>query len=146
MALKCPDFYGIPLVSHAGSTTYFPARVVRQLGGLQVVPEDMTRDRFEHIWWEDQTSVDRWQAIEQVMAAWQVVVTEQPYFPEHPTQEERDFQATEEYVLRSYRWCLSTSGDLPTSPRQHSPVPIPNRAFVARRVHGQVSFEASADR
>ncbi|PKI64654.1 hypothetical protein CRG98_014943 [Punica granatum] len=26
MALKCADFYGIPLISHAGSTTYFLAR------------------------------------------------------------------------------------------------------------------------
>ncbi|PKI32905.1 hypothetical protein CRG98_046704, partial [Punica granatum] len=34
MALKCADFNGIPLISHAGSTTYFPSRVMRQLGGL----------------------------------------------------------------------------------------------------------------
>ncbi|PKI36091.1 hypothetical protein CRG98_043518 [Punica granatum] len=26
MALKCADFHGIPLISHAGSTTYFPSR------------------------------------------------------------------------------------------------------------------------
>ncbi|PKI45794.1 hypothetical protein CRG98_033801 [Punica granatum] len=40
MTLKCLDFNGVPLVSHAGSTTYFPARVVRQLGGLQTVPKE----------------------------------------------------------------------------------------------------------
>ncbi|PKI61534.1 hypothetical protein CRG98_018030 [Punica granatum] len=34
MTLRCPDFYGVPLMSHAGSITYFPTRVVRQLGGL----------------------------------------------------------------------------------------------------------------
>ncbi|PKI59311.1 hypothetical protein CRG98_020303 [Punica granatum] len=29
MILRCPGFYGVPLMSYAGSTTYFPARVVR---------------------------------------------------------------------------------------------------------------------
>ncbi|PKI42784.1 hypothetical protein CRG98_036830 [Punica granatum] len=102
--LTCSDFNGVPLVSHAGSTTYFSARVVKQLGGLQTVSEDTTRTKFEHIWREDQTSVDRQNSIQQVLAAWRTVVPERLYFPEHPTHDERDFQATEEYVLRFYRW------------------------------------------
>ncbi|PKI74789.1 hypothetical protein CRG98_004807 [Punica granatum] len=67
MALRCPDFYGVPLMSHAGSTTYFPARVVRQLGSLQTVPEDTARTRFEHTWHEDQTPADRQSNVEQLV-------------------------------------------------------------------------------
>ncbi|PKI59752.1 hypothetical protein CRG98_019855 [Punica granatum] len=111
MALKCSDFNGVPLVSHVGSTTYFPARVVRQLGGLQMMPEDTARTKFEHTWREDQTSVNRLSEIERVMTVWQTMVIKNPYFPEHPTQENRDFQATEEYVVRFYRWGSSIPED-----------------------------------
>ncbi|OWM91226.1 hypothetical protein CDL15_Pgr000170 [Punica granatum] len=103
MALRSHDFNGIPLLSHAGSTTYFPSRVMRQFGSLQTVPEDTARTRFEHTWREDQTSVDCQSDIQQVLSAWRTAVTELPYFPEHPTQDERDFRATEEYILRFYR-------------------------------------------
>ncbi|PKI69380.1 hypothetical protein CRG98_010178 [Punica granatum] len=67
MALRCPDFYGVPLMSHAGSITYFPTRVVRQLGGLQTVPEDTARTKFEHTWREDQTPADRQTAHEDLV-------------------------------------------------------------------------------
>ncbi|PKI71963.1 hypothetical protein CRG98_007646 [Punica granatum] len=67
MALRCHDFNGIPLLSHAGSTTYFPSRVMRQFGSLQTVPEDTARTRFEHTWREDQTSVDCQSDIQQVV-------------------------------------------------------------------------------
>ncbi|PKI70844.1 hypothetical protein CRG98_008735 [Punica granatum] len=117
MALKCPDFYGVPLVSHVGSTTYFTVQVVRQLGGLQTVPEDTVRTKFEHTWREDQTSVDHQISIDQVLAAWRIVITERPYFPEHPTHEERDLQAIKEYVLRFYRWGPAAHEDLADSPR-----------------------------
>ncbi|PKI73582.1 hypothetical protein CRG98_006030 [Punica granatum] len=116
MTLKCPDFNGVPLVSHAGSTTYFPARVVRQLGGLQTVPKGTARTEFQHTWREDQTSIDRLSEIERVMTAWQTTVIEHLYFPEHPTQDERDFQATEEYILRFYRWGPSENDDFTDSP------------------------------
>ncbi|PKI66117.1 hypothetical protein CRG98_013475 [Punica granatum] len=81
MTLRCPDFYGVPLVSHAGSTTYFLVRVVKQLNGLQMVPEDTARTKFEHTWREDQTSVDRQSSIEQVLAAWQTVITKRHTSP-----------------------------------------------------------------
>ncbi|PKI56467.1 hypothetical protein CRG98_023105 [Punica granatum] len=45
MAFRCPDFNGLPLLSHARSTTYFPAQVMRQFGSLQTVPEDTARTR-----------------------------------------------------------------------------------------------------
>ncbi|OWM65124.1 hypothetical protein CDL15_Pgr020933 [Punica granatum] len=67
MALRCHDFNGIPLLSHAGSTTYFPSRVMRQFGSLQTVPEDTARTRFEHTWREDQTSVDCQSDIQQLV-------------------------------------------------------------------------------
>ncbi|PKI40924.1 hypothetical protein CRG98_038689 [Punica granatum] len=79
MALRCSDFKGVPLVSHAGSTTYFLARVV--------------------------------------LAAWRTVVPKRPYFPKHPTHEKHEFQATEKYVLRFYRWGPTAHEDLPDSTR-----------------------------
>ncbi|PKI39022.1 hypothetical protein CRG98_040588 [Punica granatum] len=103
MALRCPDFNEVPLMSHEGSTTYFQARVMKQFGSLQTVPEDTARTRFEHNWREDQTLVDRQSDIDRVLAALWTVTTEQPYFPGHPTQDKQDFQAIEEYILRFYR-------------------------------------------
>ncbi|PKI58412.1 hypothetical protein CRG98_021170 [Punica granatum] len=116
MTVKCLDFNGVPLVSHAGSTTYFLARVVSPLGGLQTVPKGTTRTEFEHTWREDLTSIDRLSEIERVMTAWQTTVIEHLYFPEHPTQDEQDFQATEEYILRFYRWGPSENDDFTDSP------------------------------
>ncbi|OWM76714.1 hypothetical protein CDL15_Pgr006206 [Punica granatum] len=61
--------------------------------------------------------MDRQSDIERVLDAWRAVVIERPYFPEHPTLEERDFQATEEYVLRFYRWGPTAHEDSADSPR-----------------------------
>ncbi|PKI72904.1 hypothetical protein CRG98_006706 [Punica granatum] len=135
-ALRCHDFNGVPLVSHAGSTTYFPTRVMRQFGNLQTVPNDTARARFEHSWREDQTSVEHQRDIEQVLDAWRTVVIERPYFPEHPTLEEQDFQATEEYVLRFYWWGSTTHEDSAGSPRAEDSGPTgasltPNVAIQA---------------
>ncbi|PKI68962.1 hypothetical protein CRG98_010642 [Punica granatum] len=54
---------------------------MRQFGGLQTVPEDMARDRFEYTWREDQIYVDRQSDIEQALAVWRTVVIERSYFP-----------------------------------------------------------------
>ncbi|PKI74795.1 hypothetical protein CRG98_004813 [Punica granatum] len=67
---------------------------MRQFGSLQTVPEDTARTRFEHTWWENQTSIDCQSDIQQVLSTWRTAVMELPYFLEHPTQDERDFQAT----------------------------------------------------
>ncbi|OWM86455.1 hypothetical protein CDL15_Pgr026347 [Punica granatum] len=50
------------------------------------------------------------------MTAWRTTVIEHLYFPEHPTQDEWDFQATEEYILRFYRWGPSENDDFTDSP------------------------------
>ncbi|PKI33940.1 hypothetical protein CRG98_045669 [Punica granatum] len=115
MAFRCPDFYGVPLMSHARSTTYFPAPV-------------------------DQAPADRQSNVKQVLDTWQTVITERPYFPEHPTLDERDFQATEEYIIRFYRWGPATHEDLVNSPRVEdggSPVatPTPYMAIQAELTH-----------
>ncbi|PKI66180.1 hypothetical protein CRG98_013433 [Punica granatum] len=123
MALRCHDFNGIPLLSHVGSTIYFPARVMRQFGSLQTVPEDTARTRFQHTWREDQTSVDCQSDIQQVLSAWHTAVTELPYFHEHPTQDEWDFQATEEYILHFYRWIPLAQEDFTGSPRPEGSTP-----------------------
>ncbi|PKI54985.1 hypothetical protein CRG98_024657 [Punica granatum] len=134
--MRGPDFNGVPLVSHAGSTTYFPTRVMRQFGSLQTVLEDTVRARFEHTWREDQTFVDRQRDIERVLDAWRTVVIERPYFPEHPILEEQNFQTTEEYVLRFYWWGPTAHKDFVDSPRAKDSGPMgasltPNVAIQA---------------
>ncbi|PKI44499.1 hypothetical protein CRG98_035111 [Punica granatum] len=121
MALKCANFNGIPLISHAGSTTYFLSRVMRQLGGLQTIPEDMAQTKFEYTWREDQKSVDRQSEIEQALATWHTIIIEHPYFPEFPTQDEQDFQATEEYILHFHRWGPPAQDDASQPADQTSP-------------------------
>ncbi|OWM86009.1 hypothetical protein CDL15_Pgr003945 [Punica granatum] len=66
---------------------------MRQFGSLQTVPEDTAR------------------------------YLELPYFPEHPTQDERDFQATEEYILRFYRRSSLVHEDFTGSPQPEGSTP-----------------------
>ncbi|OWM84270.1 hypothetical protein CDL15_Pgr011655 [Punica granatum] len=131
-----PDFNGIPLLSHARSTTYFPARVMRQFGNLQTVPWDTAQIRFKHTWREHETSVDRQIDIELVLFAWHTVVTEEPYFPEHPTQDEWDFQATKEYILCFYQWSPSAHEDFTDSPQPEGSTPYgaPSTSSMAVQV------------
>ncbi|PKI72853.1 hypothetical protein CRG98_006721 [Punica granatum] len=57
------------------------------------------------------------------------VVIERPYFPERLTQEEWDFHATEEYVLRFYQWSPPTHEELLKPPHDEggtqSGAPLP---------------------
>ncbi|PKI42155.1 hypothetical protein CRG98_037451 [Punica granatum] len=119
-ALRCRGFNGVPLT----------------------IPEDTARARFEHTWREDQTSVNRQRDIERVLDAWRTMVIERPYFPEHPILEEQDFQATEEYVLRFYRWGPTTHEDSANSPRVEDSGPTgasltPNRELAQARAELQ---------
>ncbi|PKI48139.1 hypothetical protein CRG98_031501 [Punica granatum] len=56
-------------------------------------------------------------ALDYVLDVWRTVITERPYFPEYPTPDERDFLATEEYILRFYRRGPAAHEDLVNSPR-----------------------------
>ncbi|PKI57543.1 hypothetical protein CRG98_022014 [Punica granatum] len=72
----------------------------------------------------------------EVLDAWRTMITERPYFPEHPTLDERDFQATEEYIIRFYRWAPTAHEDLVNSPRvgdggSPDATPTPNMAIQA---------------
>ncbi|OWM81956.1 hypothetical protein CDL15_Pgr027154 [Punica granatum] len=83
---------------------------------------------------------DRQSNVKQVLDAWRTVITERPYFPEHPTLDERDFQATEEYIIRFYRWGPAAHEDLVNSPRVEdgrSPgaTPTPNMAIQTELTH-----------
>ncbi|OWM77724.1 hypothetical protein CDL15_Pgr012426 [Punica granatum] len=51
------------------------------------------------------------------------VVTELPYFLKHPTQDEQDFQVTEEYILHFYWWSRSAHEDFTGSPRPEGSTP-----------------------
>ncbi|OWM89031.1 hypothetical protein CDL15_Pgr017199 [Punica granatum] len=106
---------------------------MRQFSSLQTVPEDTARTRFEHTWREDQTSVDCQSDIQQVLSAWRTAVTELPYFPEHPTQDERDFQATEEYILHFYRRSSFVHEDFTGSPQLKDSIPYgaPSTSSIA---------------
>ncbi|PKI45282.1 hypothetical protein CRG98_034325 [Punica granatum] len=81
------------------------------------------------------------------MAAWQVVVTEWPYFPEHSTQDERDFQATEDYVLCFYRWDPFASGDLSDSPQLEGATPTEEPSTPSMVVQAELtSLRTERDR
>ncbi|PKI77685.1 hypothetical protein CRG98_001915 [Punica granatum] len=130
---------GRTAVTHADRIDAALASVVLQVVGgheYETVHEDTTWARFEHTWREDQTSVNHQSDIEQVLDAWRTVVIERTYFPEHPTLEEQDFQATEEYVLRFYRWGPTTHKDFANSSRAEDSGPTgasltPNAAIQA---------------
>ncbi|OWM64677.1 hypothetical protein CDL15_Pgr013835 [Punica granatum] len=94
---------------------------MRQLVGLQTIPEDTARTRFEYTWREDQKSVDRQSEIEQALAASRTIITEHPYFHEFPTQDEQHFQATEEYILHFHRWGPPVQDDASRLADQTSP-------------------------
>ncbi|PKI32360.1 hypothetical protein CRG98_047249, partial [Punica granatum] len=94
---------------------------MRQLVGLQTIPEDTARTRFEYTSREDQKSVDRQSEIEQAIAASLTIITEHPYFPEFPTQNEQHFQATEEYILHFHRWGPPVQDDASRLADQTSP-------------------------
>ncbi|PKI73158.1 hypothetical protein CRG98_006445 [Punica granatum] len=50
MTIGCPSVIGLPLISHLGSTLVFPARVIRQLGGLQDIPIEADRTPHCFMW------------------------------------------------------------------------------------------------
>ncbi|PKI73411.1 hypothetical protein CRG98_006181 [Punica granatum] len=55
MTIGCPSVIGLPLISHLGNTLVFPARVIRQLGGLQDIPIEADRTPY-HFMWADTTA------------------------------------------------------------------------------------------
>jgi len=118
IALRCPNFEGIPLVSHLGSTAYFPARVIRQLGGLQVIPGEASRQPYQHDWKEVPSIRDRFVMAQRFRASWETRISAPLYFPESPTQEEADFFATPDYVLLFHRrsYPLPDSAELTRHP------------------------------
>ncbi|PKI76298.1 hypothetical protein CRG98_003304 [Punica granatum] len=74
-----------------------------------------------------------------VLSAWRTVVTEQPYFPEHPTRDERDFQATEEYILHFYRWSPSAHEDFTGSPRLEGSTPYGAPSILSMAVQVELT-------
>ncbi|PKI51102.1 hypothetical protein CRG98_028531 [Punica granatum] len=101
MAIGCPLVIGLPLISHLGSTLIFPARVIRQLGGLQdiLIEADCTPYRFM---WTDTTAsfLDSFLRVWEVRRLWGTCVVQELYFLEHPTDEERAFSATIAYIAQ----------------------------------------------
>ncbi|PKI69671.1 hypothetical protein CRG98_009942 [Punica granatum] len=95
MTIGCPSVIGLPLISHLGSTLVFPARVIRQLGGLQDIPIEADRTPYRFVW----TNIiallpDRVLRIREVRRLWGTRTIQELYFPEHPTDDERAFSAT----------------------------------------------------
>ncbi|PKH77150.1 hypothetical protein CRG98_050025 [Punica granatum] len=81
---------------------------------------------------------------------WQTTIIEHPYFPKHPTQEKRDFQATEEYIFRFYRWGSSENDDFTNSPPIESSTSsgalVPNMAIQTELPNLRLKRTASAGR
>ncbi|PKI65346.1 hypothetical protein CRG98_014261 [Punica granatum] len=50
MTIGCPSITRLPLISHLGSTLIFPARVIRQLGGLQDIPIEADCAPYRFMW------------------------------------------------------------------------------------------------
>ncbi|PKI34696.1 hypothetical protein CRG98_044913 [Punica granatum] len=101
MTIGCPSVIGLPLISHLGRTLIFPARVIRQLGGLRDIPTEADRDPYRFMWADTTASLpDRFLRVREVRRLWDTRIIQELYFPEHPTDEERAFSATAAYVAQ----------------------------------------------
>ncbi|PKI75845.1 hypothetical protein CRG98_003760 [Punica granatum] len=101
MIIGCPSVIGLPLISHLGSTLIFPARVIRQLGGLQDIPIEADRTSHRFRWANTTISLpDRVLRVREVRRLWSTRIVQELYFSEHPTDEERAFSATAAYVMQ----------------------------------------------
>ncbi|OWM90279.1 hypothetical protein CDL15_Pgr005066 [Punica granatum] len=103
---------------------------MRQFSSLQTVPEDTARTRFDHTCQSD---------IQRVLSAWRTAVTELPYFLEHLTQDERDFQAIKEYILRFYRWNSSSHEDFTGSSQPEGSTPYGAPSTSSRAVQAELT-------
>ncbi|PKI56456.1 hypothetical protein CRG98_023094 [Punica granatum] len=122
----------------AAITFWNPSRAVFDIQGTELTPTIK----------EYQTLIGRTTVVHSIVepnfhtarSTLQTVITERPYFPEHPTLHDRDFQATEKYISRFYRWGLAAHEGLVNSPRVKdggSPVatPTPYMAIQAELTH-----------
>ncbi|PKI41865.1 hypothetical protein CRG98_037735 [Punica granatum] len=75
----------------------------RQLGGLQDIPTEADRTTYRFMWADSSSTVaDRFLRVQEIQRLWNTRVTQDLYFPEHPTDEERAFFATSAYVVQFY--------------------------------------------
>ncbi|PKI50978.1 hypothetical protein CRG98_028629 [Punica granatum] len=101
MIIGCPSIIGLPLISHLGSTLIFPARVIKQLSGLQDIPIEADRTSHRFKWANTTISLPyRILWVREVRRLWSTRIVQELYFPEHPTDEERAFSATAAYVMQ----------------------------------------------
>ncbi|PKI67543.1 hypothetical protein CRG98_012127 [Punica granatum] len=116
MAIGCPSVTWLPLISHLGSTLIFPARVIRQLGGLQDIPTKADRIPYRFMWVDTTTSLpDRFLRVWEVRRLWDTRIVQELYFPEHPTDDEQAFSATAAYVAQFHPHGLAPIRRLRTS-------------------------------
>ncbi|OWM63372.1 hypothetical protein CDL15_Pgr022117 [Punica granatum] len=81
----------------------FSSRVIRQLGGLQDIPVDTDRSAYQLTWVEvSPSAVGRFTRVREVRQIWETRLSQNLYFPEFPTDEERAFSATSSYMARFY--------------------------------------------
>ncbi|PKI71835.1 hypothetical protein CRG98_007774 [Punica granatum] len=103
VTVGCPSVRGLPLINHLRSTLIFPAQVIRQLGGLQDIPTDADRTPSQLTWADATASLpNRFLRVREVRRLWGTRISQELYFPEHPTDEERAFSATAAYVAQFY--------------------------------------------
>ncbi|OWM91639.1 hypothetical protein CDL15_Pgr020309 [Punica granatum] len=116
MTIRCPSVTELPLISHLGSTLIFPARVIRQLDGLQDIPTEADRAPHHFMWADTTASLpDRFLRVREVRRLWSTRIVQELYFPEHPTDEERAFSATAAYVAQFHPHGLAPVHRLRTS-------------------------------
>ncbi|PKI60838.1 hypothetical protein CRG98_018769 [Punica granatum] len=118
MIMGCPEIIGIPLLSHLGSTLVFPNRAIRQLGAS--------------------FAPDRFLRVREFRRLWETRITQELYFPEHPTDEERAFSATSAYVAQFY-----SSDSIPVRRTQTVPIPrTPLAVTLEAKCFAQVAMRA----
>ncbi|PKI72104.1 hypothetical protein CRG98_007491 [Punica granatum] len=116
MTIGCSSVTRLPLISHLGSTFIFPARVIKQLGGLQDIPTKADRAPYRFMWADTTASLpDRFLQVREARRLWGTRIVQELYFPEHSIDVERAFSATATYVAHFHPQGLTPVRRLHTS-------------------------------
>ncbi|PKI40459.1 hypothetical protein CRG98_039151 [Punica granatum] len=145
MTIGCPSVTGLPLINHLGSTLIFPARVIRQLCGLQDIPTEADRAPYRFLWVDTTASLpDRFLRVREVRRLCGTRIVQELYFPEHPTNDERAFSATVAYVAQFHPQGLTPVRRLCTSRIPQAPqADIPD---VESSIQGAMRIELQSIR
>ncbi|OWM68452.1 hypothetical protein CDL15_Pgr026996 [Punica granatum] len=114
MVIRCLSITGLPLISHLGCTLVFPSRMIKQLGSLQDILADTDHTTYQIAWANSAPSpTGRFLQANEILQIWDTRLTQDLYFPEHSTDEERAYCATSTYVAFFYLQNLGPQAAIP---------------------------------